>query len=369
MGKNYDKMDEAGVLTTIVGTAEHIYTVITEYKDLLDALFLTDNIPASIAQIPHMLRRVVPLSDTDSSCFAVDKWVEWYYGRLVIDADALAIGSAVAYLTTQTMAHILAIFSANVNAPKEHLHTLAVKGEFIWDAFLLTNVAKHYAARTIYQEGNVFAKPEYEKKGVHLISSASPLRLINDLHSTMYRILDAAATGQKVSIRKLLTQIADMERFITQSLLSGEEEFYRTMMIKDPAGYSLPPTQSPYQSYLLWTEVFEAKYGPIAPPPYMSIKIPTRLKNKTDIKVWLDSIEDKAFALRMRECIVKYKKQSIGVFLLPLDYIQSHGLPVEIKCILDTKRVVMELTNGYRLLLQSLGFYCKEGWTLTELGY
>jgi hypothetical protein len=369
MGKNYDKMHEAGVLTTIVGTAEHIHAVVAEYKDLLEALFLTENIPASIAQIPHMLRRVVPLSDTDSSCFAVDKWVEWYQGHLVIDANALAVGSAVAYLTTQTMAHILAIFSANINTPEEYMHTLAVKGEFIWDAFLLTNVAKHYAARTIYQEGNVFAVPEYEKKGVHLISSASPLRLIKDLHGMMYGILDAAASGQKISIRKTLTRIADMERFITQSLLNGEEEFYRSMMIKDSAGYTLPPTQSPYQHYLLWNFVFEPKYGPIAAPPYASIKIPTTLENKTDIKRWLETMEDKDFAQRMRDWIAKHNKGAIGMFLLPLDYIQTHGLPVEIKSILDTKRVVLELTNGYRLVLESLGFYCKKGWTLSELGY
>lgn len=369
MGKNYAKMHEAGVLSTVVGTAEHVLTVVAAYKDLIDVLFLSSNIPASIAQIPHMLRRVVPLSDTDSSCFTVDKWVEWYRGDRIINGDSLAIGAAVAYLTTQTMAHILAILSANINTPEKYRHTLAVKGEFIWDAFLFTSKAKHYAARTIYQEGNVFATAEYEKKGVHLISSASPINLIERLHRMLYGILDVAASGGTLSIRTVLKEIADIERSITTSLLNGEEEFYRTMMIKDAGGYTLSANKSPYQFYVLWNEVFGPKYGTVAPPPYTSIKIPTRLSNKTDIKHWLAQMEDRALSARIAHWMQSNNKQCIGVFLLPLEYVQSHGLPSEIKTVLDTKRVVLELTNGYRLLLESIGFFCKEGWTLGEMGY
>jgi hypothetical protein len=119
----------------------------------------------------------------------------------------------------------------------------------------------------------------------------------------------------------------------------------------------------------LWNEVFGPKYGTVAPPPYTSIKIPTRLRNKTDIKHWLAQMEDRALSARIAHWMQSNNKQCIGVFLLPLEYVQSHGLPSEIKTVLDTKRVVLELTNGYRLLLESIGFFCKEGWTLGEMGY
>lgn len=367
MGKDYSKMQEAGVLETVVGTALHIERTITEHRDFIEAFFLTDNLPPSIAEIPHMLRRVVPLSDTDSSCFSTDKWVEWY--RPESTETALAIASTVAYLTTQTMAHILAILSANINTPLQYLHTLAVKGEYIWDAFLLTNRAKHYAARPIYQEGSVFAKPEYETKGVHLISSASPTRLIQDLHGRIRFILDTVAAGEQFSIVALLKHIADMERSITQSLLTGDEEFYRTMMIKDAAGYVLDPTKSPFQYYLLWQEVFQPKYGEIEPPPYVAIKIPTSLNNKTEMKTWLEHLPDQDFAQRFQTWALRNKKTAMGVFMLPLDYIQAHGIPEELRPIMDTKRVVLELTNGYRLILETLGFYTKKKWLLSEMGY
>lgn len=369
MGKNYDKMAEAGVLDTIVGTADHIYDTIGQYRDLIDIFFLTDNLPASIAQIPHMLRRVVPLSDTDSSCYSVDKWVEWYQGNSAVNATSLGIAAAVAYLTTQSMAHILAILSANINTPKEYLHVLAVKGEYIWDAFMLTSKAKHYAARTIYQEGNVYAEPEYDTKGVHLISSASPASLIKNTHATIRGILDTVASGQKISLYKLLRSIGDVERSITLSLLQGDEEYCRSMMIKDAAGYVLPPDKSPFLHYTLWQEVFAPKYGSVNPPPYVAIKIPTQLENKTAVKQWLHAMVDRELASRLEAWMQLNKKTTIGVFLIPLDHVQSHGIPEELKAIMDTKRVVLELTNGYRLVLESLGFYCKKQWLISEMGY
>ncbi|MGI9212580.1 MAG: family B DNA polymerase [Methylococcaceae bacterium] len=368
-GRNYEKMAEAGLLDTLLSTALHVESTINRYKDLINVFFLTDNVPASIAQIPHMLRRVVPLSDTDSSCFATDKWVEWYRGTLVNDPESLAIAGAVAYLTTQCMAHTLATFSANINTPVQYMHTLAVKGEFIWDVFLATNKAKHYAARPIYQEGNVFATPEYEIKGVHLISSASPSSVIQDLHGLIKRTLDRIAAGEYVSMLSLLTHVADLERAITQSLLSGQEEFCRTTMIKDAAGYVLDKDKSPYQYYTLWQDVFAPKYGEIPPPPYTAIKIPTTLENKTAVKLWLQSMPDQAFAHRMMEWMLRVRRTEIGVFQIPKDHVLSNGIPTELKSIMDTKRIVLELTNGYRLILQSLGFYCKKNWLISEYGY
>jgi len=67
--------------------------------------------------------------------------------------------------------------------------------------------------------------------------------------------------------------------------------------------------------------------------------------------------------------MLKVRRTEIGVFQIPKDYVLSNGIPSELKPIMDTKRVVLELTNGYRLILQSLGFYCKKNWLISEYGY
>lgn len=365
-GKDYAKMEGLGVL---VATAEHIIQVIHEYKDFIKGLLITKNLPPSVAHIRDMVRRIVVISDTDSTCFTTGEWVEWMRGGMIFDDESLAICGGITYMATQTFMHSMALYSANINVEKAKLHTLAYKSEWTWTLLVPMNVAKHYFARAVIQEGNVFEEPELELKGVHLKNSNTPKRIVADSTAKIEEVMDTITSNKKISLKKLLTEVADMERFIERSLLSGELEFYRQVKIKEAAAYTKSMDESPFQHHLLWKEVFQPKYGILEEPPYAVAKVPTILDNPTAIKTWLDSMEDREFAERMGAWITRKKKTSLNTFYISSNFLKTYGMPKEIVPIIATKRILLDLCNIYYLVLESLGFYKKVGMTITELGH
>lgn len=368
-GKRYDEMAELGTLSTLVATAKHIESVLNHYSDLLTVVLLTDNPPPSIAFLPTMMRECVPLSDTDSSCSAAQEWIYWYRGDYVVDDESLSLASAMTCLTSFSIAHALALFSANINMPTEKIGLLAAKNEYTWAVMVLTSVAKHYYALPVVQEGSVFPEPELEIKGVHLKNSNNPASINKDSEALMRKILMTVYENKKISIIEILTHIANKERHIQASLLRGEKEFYRHSMIQKPESYVLTEDESPYQHYKLWCQVFEPKYGPMEPPPVSVIKIATVLCNKTAIAQWLGGIEDKELATNMLRWLKNNNKTALNTLYLSSVYVGSNGIPDEIKPIIDTRGIALDLTKVYRIILESLGCYVKPTKLISDLGY
>lgn len=368
-GKRYEEIHSDGNLGTLVATAMNITNVIDKFSDFIGAIFLTANIPSSTAYIPNIIRRSVVLSDTDSTMFSVDDYAQWYFGEIKFNAETFALAGAVVFIASQTVAHSLAILSANINVARDKLYTLAMKPEYTFPVFALTTVAKHYYTAKTIQEGNVLAGKEMEIKGVHLINSSSPPTIISRAKATMEGIIDTITRGEKVSIIKYLTYCADLEREIIASLLAGETTYYRQSKIKEPKAYTKEVELSPYLHHMFWEDVMEVKYGAMAPPPYSVIKIPTKLTNQTAIRKWLISIEDRELAERLSKWLIRHNKTAFPTIYLSSPYVQSYGIPVEFKAVLDTKRITLDLMNSFRLVSESLGFFLKSGTTFIEMGY
>lgn len=369
LGTDFKLMAEKGVLDTLVSTAMHVREVLTQYIDLIECLFLTDNLPPSIAYIRSMVRRVVVLSDTDSTCATYQEWVQWYRGKPIIDSESLAVAASVMTIATQTVSNALANLSANIGVAKKNIYSLAMKNEFTWDIFCPTNVSKHYFANTIVQEGNIFAADELEKKGVHLINRNGSVKIVSRAHQMMQDIIKTIQSGNQVSIIEYLKLAADTERGIQSSLLNGEIEYYRKLTIKDAVSYKKDEHESPFQHYSMWRSVFEPKYGTITPPPYSSVKVPTILKNKTQLVIWLNNMGDQEIAARLASWIKQHEKTSLPTIYLPVEYLTGNGMLQEILPIIDTRRVALDLCNVYYILLEILGYIKKPGYLVSELGY
>lgn len=368
MGKDYEKLP-VNDLNTLVATCSNIEQTVLSYKDFIETFFLTENMPNSTAMLPNLIRRAVLVSDTDSTLFSVDSWVQWYFGEIRFNDESFALAGAVMYIATQCMAHALAIFSANMNVERVKLFDLQMKPEFVFPVFAQTAVAKHYYTMQLVREANVFIDPEMEIKGVYLKDSSLPKTVIKDSQDTMKNIVMAIYNNEKISITKLLKHISDKEVSITDSLLNGHVEFYKKSKIKEPASYAGTPEQSPYLHHMFWQSVFEAKYGQMEAPPYLVVKIPTILYNVTAVKKFIDAIEDRALATRFAEWLSKYKKTSLPTIYLSESYVQAFGIPEEIKPIIDVKKIVLQLTGADRMITDSIGFCLKDGYLVSELGY
>lgn len=367
-GKDYESLP-VDHLNTVVATCMNIEETILRYKDFIETMFLTKNLPNSVSMIPTMVRRAVVVSDTDSTLFSTDNWVNWYFGSMDYTDESIAIAASAMFMTTQCMAHGLAIVSANINVKREKLFDLAMKPEYFFPVFIMTPVAKHYFALIAVVEGNVYEHTEKEIKGANLKSSSNARAVIKHADEQMGRIMTLIHRNEKISIINELQSVSLLEQGIKDSLLRGEVEYFKHSKIKQPEAYASTAEMSPYLHHMLWQQVFEPRYGAIEEPPYLVIKVPTTLANKSSLKQWVESIQDTELRLRLQDWLQRYKKTSLKTIYLSDLHVQAFGMPEEIKSVVDVKRIILDLTGTQRMILDSIGFAPKDKFLINELGY
>ena len=164
----------------------------------------------------------------------------------------------------------------------------------------------------------------------------------------------------------MLDETARIEQEIMASIHQGETKYLKRTQIKEASSYKLEGDKSPYQFYTLWREAFESTYGSIPEPPYDAVTIPLKLDNKTAVDQWLSTCPNKAFSTGFRNWMVKNNKVLIANLPLPFDHCRSHGVPKELKAIIDTRKIILALTKSYRNILGSLGYYSKRDLLIIE---
>lgn len=368
IGKDYSLLTDAQ-RNTVAGTCKNIVKVLDHYQPLIATFFLTFNLPPSVAYIRDSIRRSVVLSDTDSTMFSCDEWVQWYFGDIRFTDEAFAVAGAVMFMATQCIAHSLAVYSANLNVERKKLFQAAMKPEFVFPIFALTSVGKHYFTYTLIKEGSVFKKPEPEIKGVWLKNSAAPKPIMKDVKDMMLKILDTPLAGEKISIQHWVTHVANVEREIRRSVLAGESTFLGRLNIKSAEAYKVAPEQSNYRHFLFWNEVFGPKYGPAPTPTYSAVKFPTTLSSKKVLQVWMSQIQDEALRQRLETYLTRTQRKDLNTLYVAQDYIEGYGVPPEIKQVIDMENLVLNHMTSHRLVLESIGFYSKMDVNVSSMGY
>jgi len=356
-GKDYVALKGTTNLKTLAATTRNIDSVLTNYADLIKAIMVTENMPASVAYFPESVRRAALMSDTDSTIFTVEEWVQWYCGDIGFKQEHMSIAASCIFLAAQAITHILAMMSANFNVQKKRLYQIAMKNEFKFDVFVPTNVAKHYFASISCQEGNILAESDVEIKGVHLKNSNSPKFITSKASKMMEEIMNTIMDTGKISILKYLKEIADIERTVFDSIKNGKLEFFRLGEIKQPQAYVRKPEESPYVYNMLWEQVFAPKYGPAPALPYQTLRVATTIDNPTKTKKWLENMEDRELAERMRNWLGGLGKVNLPSLMLPAEITTTNGIPKEILDIIDTRKIVYNLCKIFYLILETLGFY------------
>ena len=357
-GKKIINLEGTKTYGIIASTIENINNVLQEYFYLIRNLWVTPNVPASVAVFPTSIRRAAVTSDTDSTIFTVQDWVIWHQGRLAFDEKAIGVAATMIFLASQGITHILARMSANFGIVEKRIHQVAMKNEFFFPVFTPTDLAKHYYALISCQEGNVFKNFEREIKGVHLKSSNAPKEIIKDAEKMMLYILNTIAEGKQISIRFILKWIADKEREVMLSIKNGDSNYFRRGQIKTISSYKNGAKTAAYMQYLMWEEVFAPKYGHASVPPYGVVKIGMDIKTPTLAREWIAAIVDRDIAKRLENWLDKHDKTSFGgTVLLPEQVIAANGIPEEILLAIGTRKIIYDTTNIYYTILETLGFH------------
>ena len=369
-GKNidYNQLRGTEIMYALASTAKNIMSVLNKFKLLFRAFLVTDILPISIAFIKDMLRSVIILSDTDSTCGAYDQWVKWYYGEVIFSPESISVAAAVMTINTQLVDHGLKILANSMNVDESATELIKMKNEFYWPVFTVANVNKHYYASTAIQEGNVFPKQELELKGVHFLASNVDKQIIKEIHSMLEEVNHKIFNNEKLSLHNYITRVADIERSIVTRASSGDVTIFRKDKIKSKEAYKSELHLSPYFHYLLWEEVFSESYGSIQPPPYDVIKIPTTLNSKKKTDDYISTLEE-PFKTKLTQFLIKYNKTSLGTIRPPISIVSSSGIPQELIPIIDYHRIVEDNMLAAYYFLETLGIYKKEDMLISDMGY
>ena len=358
--ETHDKVPK-DTLSHVVATAKNISQILESYSDFIQCFFITENVPASIGHFPSSLRRVALVSDTDSTIFTVQEWMKWFSGEVRFDTMTTALSASVAFFASQCITHILGKMSANFGVRKSRLKQIKMKNEYEFILFAVGTVAKHYLALMSIKEGGIYEKFKREVKGVHYKSSGIPITILEQaikmMDDIMYAVYNNAGDVGKISIIEIFTRVANIERSIRQSIKEGGEDYFKAVQIKVAKAYTLPPNRSPYGTYLFWEQVFADKYGTVAPPPYMCIKVSTSLANATQTKAWLETFEDPELKERMRSWLVRNNKTKLPTVYIPTEALDRGGIPDEILRVVDVRRMIADICNIFYLIIETLNFY------------
>lgn len=365
-GKDYEKMNNANIASSVYKTALHVMETMKQYKLFFNTFMMNDIIPTNSHRLNNMRRRVVVLSDTDSTCFTLDEWITWYKGTYQVDDSSIALSGCLCYMAAQSIVNSLASMSKSMNIEDELLNTLALKSEYLWLSFSPATVSKHYYASTAVQEGNVFKEYDTELKGVHMKNSAVPKNVINDSKDIIKYILDNVSYGKNINLNYVIKRISDLEKDVINSVKRGEAVYLKKSKIKSKEAYAQDEFKSPYQRHQLWIDVFEPKYGAIDPPPYDVVKIPTKITSRPLLVEWLNRINDEELRTRLSTWLEKYNKKDLPTFYISETYVKGNGIPEEIAMIIDIERIVFDMTMQHRLVLETLGVMINQDKIISE---
>lgn len=342
----------------VAHTAKNVLEMLDRYALVITTFWRTNNPPPSIAMFPNAIRNTVVVSDTDSTIFTVAPWVEWTYGELLMDQKGLGIAAVMVYFASMTLVHVLAGYSANMGIVPERIFQLAMKNEYMMESLILTGKGKHYTYRIIAEEGNVYPEPKLDIKGVSLRNSKVPPQIMKGVRSLINDVMDDVRDKGSVKLRDYLVRCADIERSIRDSFKRGSSEYLTYNRIMPRETYTKPDSSN-YFYYDLWQEVFAQKYGPITELPCPMVKVSLETSNRTILTRWINSFEDKGMAERLDSFLIARKRRDMKMILVPAAIVKSHGIPEEIMSASDVRLIIYTTMEAYYLLMESLGYYCK----------
>lgn len=354
------KKDNPDDYKKILATAGNVMKTLEQYEVLLKAFFLTKCLPSSIHAFPSIRRKAVPISDTDSTMFTLMWWVEELFGaEKGFTPEARRFVFAMVFMISEVVMHILAVLSRNMGVSDKKLRLLAMKNEYYFEVLSLTTRSKHYYASQDAQEGLMFKKAKMEVKGVGLRDSKVPPMIQAQAKKMMKDVVETIKSGKKIKMIELLTRVADIERSIIKSLDDGKFEYLTTAQVKAADSYKNDDNAT-YKQYDLWESVFAPSFGKTQPPPYQAVKLSLITNNRTEIDAWCDRMNNPQLAMRLKTWLMKEGKRDLNTLIIPAAVVETSGVPREITCAIDKRRIISNVMGAFYIILESLGIMLVE---------
>ena len=370
--KRYGEMDKA-LVASIYHTCVHIESVLRKWEPLIMGLFVNSVLPPSVAYMRDMIRRVVGMSDTDSTLRAAGEWIQWYnndYSRFPSrNAVNVAVGSSILMLSEFIANHHYKQYNVNIAGDTDRITEIEMKDELTLHSFIVGTQTKHYAGLINIQEGNVFKrdKKHLEMKGVNLKNSNAPEIVNKALKEIVLYVTTGIEDGKDLYFKHIYDIVVHIENTISKSIMDGKADYLRFVLIKDPSSYKKPdPKDNIYQHKILWDNTYGKLLGQVYDVPYVVARVPITLNNKTQVKAFVASLDNSILRDGFDDFFLQFNKTAFPKINLPRDYIIGHGIPKELQPYLDLKLILLNLCNPLYTMLDYIGYHLPTGHTLTQ---
>lgn len=354
-----DKSPE--IYYTVNATAVNVKLWLERYAIFIDGFLKPRHPQSAIFEFPNIIREAVVTSDTDSTIFTTQMWTKWMTGSYNYDPQSYHTGYAITYIASQIVANALGMLCGNLGVGREFIKELAMKNEYYFPGYKLTNIAKHYIQMRSACEGNVYKEMQLDVKGVNLRSSKAPKHVTEKLHEWFVEILHKPMTGETYTIETLLDWPIKVETEVRRDITKGGVQYLPSERINEATGYSAGEQASQYRHYKLWDEVFAPKYGYVDPAPIQTYKVCINVNKKALFKDWLENMEDRQLAERFKKFAAENRLESMTSFQMPQSIARQNGIPKEVMEVLDIRRATMLIMSPYYLVLESFGIFIANG--------
>ena len=176
--------------------------------------------------VGEMKRRVVILTDTDSTFLNLHPWMNWLKENCEMadaEEDKLLTGmNVMVYLLRLMNDDQMAALTENLGVPEHKRRLINFKSEFVISRMVLTNGKKHYTALLKYQEGARIVGDKVELKGLAMKKTTTAKTTGTHFEKSIEtRVLRAAEVDRVGLVRDVVT----LEDRIRTSIASGEPTY------------------------------------------------------------------------------------------------------------------------------------------------
>ena len=327
----------------------HIENKFSDVADIFNTFITIPIIPSDIGSHKNMMRETVLISDTDSILFTCINWINWFYKRIIISDEAMRLNATIVSIISKLLDHVFAYISASMNIDLDNLRVLAIKNEFMYDAFLRTPLSKHYAGYVRYQEGVRKDPYKFDLKGKNFKGSDLSKETTKYVKWFIQYIFDSFIATYTIDPDDLIMKAIAFEQRIKKSIDDGQVTFLSPKPINLRINYKKPESSN-YLYYELWQAVFAEKYGDINLPQKTKDLPITQVSFKDYRSISQIQTIDISLYKRFVDFMSKYPKKKFERVLIPMDI----DIPEELRAVANYRKVCSANCYSLILILRSL---------------
>lgn len=241
---------------------EGIRDVYNEIWNILESMVMYNHpVIDRVYRLLEKRRKCVVLIDTDSNMIVLADWKKFCEEMIYtnkeqrLDSEQLGVNSLslITYILTDAIAKVLYRFSEYGNVPEERRDMLAMKNEWFYSIFLVTNGKKNYVGKAEYKEGTPM-HGKLDIKGLAIGKTTTNSYVSEKLQN----ILDKNIMVDDLDnhIPEVIRKIKDISDEIKHSLLSGETKYLNQVRIKDISQYKDPWSNNTVISGYCWNTLY-----------------------------------------------------------------------------------------------------------------